>query len=283
MIISISEYLEQPRKRIVTMPIYKDEKRNSWFAVITYSDWKGEKHQTTKRGFKTKREAKIFETNFKLKQEKNLDMKFSDFSKIYFADLENRLKQNTLQTKEYIFMDKILPYFGEKSMSKISPADVIEWQNMLMAFKDEDGKPYRQTYLKTIHNQLSAIFNHAEKYYGLKENPARKAGNMGKKNVQEIEFWTKEEYIRFSKALMKKDGVYQAFEMLYWCGLRLGEMLALTPGDFDFEKDTVSITKSYQRIKGEDIITDPKTEKSIRVVTMPHFLSEEIQDYIHRL
>ena len=73
------------------------------------------------------------------------------------------------------------------------------------------------------------------------------------------------------------------FEMLYWCGIREGELLALTPADFDFEKQTVSITKSYQRIKGQDIITDPKTPKSNRVVKMPNFLFQEIQDFIGQL
>ena len=106
---------------------------------------------------------------------------------------------------------------------------------------------------------------------------------MGKEKSKEMKFWTKEEYLKFSESMMRKDGVYQAFEMLYWCGLRLGEMLALTPGDFNFTKETVRINKSFQRIKGHDVITDPKTEKSNRTVQMPHFLAEEIHDYISRL
>ena len=82
---------------------------------------------------------------------------------------------------------------------------------------------------------------------------------MGKEKRKEMNFWTKEEYETSAKAAMKKDGIYQAFEMLYWCGIRLGELLALTPADFDYEKSTVRISKSYQRINKEDVITDPKT------------------------
>jgi integrase len=59
--------------------------------------------------------------------------------------------------------------------------------------------------------------------------------------------------------------------------------LALTPSDFDFEKRTVSITKSYQRMEGRDVITDPKTEKSNRVIKMPQFLCDEIRDYMKSL
>ena len=74
-----------------------------------------------------------------------------------------------------------------------------------------------------------------------------------------------------------------AFEMLYWCGIREGELLALTPADFDFEKCTVSITKSYQRLNGQDLITTPKTEKSNRIIKMPQFLADEMQDYLKQL
>lgn len=134
-----------------------------------------------------------------------------------------------------------------------------------------------------MHNQLSAIFNHAVKFYGLASNPAAKAGNMGKEKSREMLFWTQDEYKKFADAVMDKPLSFYAFEMLYWCGIREGELLALTPADFDFEKMTVSITKSYQRIKGRDIITDPKTAKSVRTIKMPDFLSDEIQDFIGQI
>ncbi len=144
-------------------------------------------------------------------------------------------------------------------------------------------KPYSPVYLKTVHNQLSAIFNHAVRYYNLRENPCKKAGSMGKKKNREMMFWTKEQYLKFADVMMDKPLSFYAFEMLYWCGIREGELLALTPADFDFEKCTVTINKSYQRLNGQDLITTPKTEKSNRVITMPQFLAEEIQDYIKML
>ena len=93
-------------------------------------------------------------------------------------------------------------------------------------------------------------------------------------------FWTKEEYLKFADAMMDKPLSYYAFEMLYWCGIREGELLALTPTDFDFEAGTVSISKSYQRLKGKDVITTPKTKKSNRVIKMPKFLCGEMEDYL---
>ena len=94
-----------------------------------------------------------------------------------------------------------------------------------------------------------------------------------------MKFWTKEEYKKFSDEMMDKPVSFYAFEVLYWCGIREGELLALTPSDFDFDKGTLRINKSYQRLHGEDVITTPKTKKSNRTIKMPDFLCEEMQDY----
>ena len=59
--------------------------------------------------------------------------------------------------------------------------------------------------------------------------------------------------------------------------------MALTPADFDFENKIIHVTKSYRRIRGEDVITPPKTDKSIRRVLMPDFFAEEIRQYIDAL
>ena len=150
----------------------------------------------------------------------------------------------------------------------------------MLAFRDEKRKPYSQTYLKTLHNQLSAIFNHAVRFYDLRSNPAAKAGNMGTEERTEILFWIKAEYQKFAEEMMDKPLSFYAFEMLYWCGIRVGELLALTPADFDFDKSTVTINKSYQRLHGEDVITTPKTKKSNRTIKMSQFLCDEMQDYL---
>ena len=194
--------------------------------------------------------------------------------------MKPKLKLNTWLTKESIIQKKILPYFGKRKLSEITAKDVMDWQNAIRGLTDAKGKPYSPTYLKTVHNQLSALFNHAVRYYGLQVNPAAKAGNMGVEERREMLFWTKEEYLKFADAMMDKPLSYYAFEMLYWCGIREGELLALTPTDFDFEEGTVSISKSYQRLKGKDVITTPKTKKSNRVIKMPKFLCGEMEDYL---
>ena len=63
----------------------------------------------------------------------------------------------------------------------------------------------------------------------------------------------------------------------------MGELLALTPADFNFETHTLRINKSYQRLHREDVITPPKTLKSNRTIKMPQFLCDEMQDYLKML
>ncbi len=265
------------------MPAYKDRSKGTWYASFYCDSWTGTKQKKLKRGFKTKRDALEWEREFLQQKNADLNMTFANFVVRYTEDQKSRCKESTWASKEHIIETKLLPYFGKLKMCSITAQQIITWQNELINFKDANGKPYSPVYLKTIHNQLSAIFNHAVRYYNLRENPCKKAGSMGKKKNREMLFWTKEEYLRFAEAMMDKPMSYYAFEMLYWCGIREGELLALTPADFDFDRQTVTINKSYQRIGGRDIITDPKTPKSNRTIKMPEFLSEEMQDYIRQL
>ena len=265
------------------MPVFKNEDNGTWYVMARYVNWKGERKQKCKRGFATKKEAQEWERMFQLQNSSDLDMSFEAFTELYINDVKNRLKENTWLTKEHIIRTKILPYFGKLKISEISTKEIITWQNEMLAYRDEKKKPYSQTYLKTLHNQLSAIFNHAVRYYELRSNPAAKVGNMGSEEHKEMLFWTREEYKKFADEMMDKPVSFYAFEMLYWCGIREGELLALTASDFDFDKVTVTISKSYQRLHGEDVITTPKTKKSNRIIKMPQFLCEEIQEYIGML
>ena len=259
------------------MKAEKDKKTGKWLIQYRYTDWQGKRRKSTKRGFATKREAEEWLRNFLIKQKADFDMKFEDFWKMYYADIETRLREHTMRTKKYIVELKILPYFGNKRVNDITAADIRQWQNELIKMG------YSPTYLKTINNQLSAIFNYAIRYYDLKSNPCAKAGSMGKSKAEEMDFWIGEEFRKFIDSVMNKRLSYMAFMTLYWTGMRLGELLALNPKDVDLEKRTISITKSYQRLGKKDVITPPKTPKSKRVITIPEFLAADIKDYMDSL
>lgn len=265
------------------MSASKDTQRGTWKVYIRYKDWQGENQIHTKRGFATKREALEYEREFLLQKTKDVNMGFPQFVEIYMEDMQPRLKLNTFLTKKHIIQSKIIPYFKNKSLAEITATDIIQWQNKLLSMRDENNRPYSQTYLRTVQNQLSAIFNHACRFYGLANNPSKQAGKMGKAKSKEMLFWTKEEYLKFAEVIKDKPISYYAFEMLYWTGIREGELLALERGDVNLETRKLTINKSYQRLEGEDYITTPKTEKSNRVIELPEFLCEELEDYFGML
>lgn len=130
---------------------------------------------------------------------------------------------------------------------------------------------------------MAALFNYAVRYYDLNDNPCRKAGSIGKSKADDMEFWTKQEFKQFLPSMDKKPEARMAFMLLYWTGMRIGELLALTYEDIDLEKRIISISKSYQRLDGKDVITPPKTSKSNRKITIPPFLTEELKKYCSHL
>lgn len=258
------------------MPAYKDEKTGKWFAKFYYTNWQGIKKQKWKRGFATKKEALGFERDFLEKQSANPDMTFQNLYEIYMEDMAARLKQSTLLTKKAVLQTHILPFFGSKPINEIKASDVRRWQAKLMSSPNN----YSQTYLKKINTELNSIINYAKRFYDLNTNPCGKAGPIGKAKTEEMDYWTYDEYIAFREGVKDKSLSYICFEVLYWTGMREGELLALSPADIDLDNKTISINRTYQRIEGKDVFTSPKTRKSKRKIPIPDFLCQELSDYI---
>lgn len=261
------------------MPTYKDEKTGLWYCKFVYKDWTGKSRQKKKMGFKLQREAKEWELDFLNKYSGTVDMKFRHFAEIYLADCKVRLKPTTYPGKENMFRKHIIPYFGEMKLNKITATMVRQWQNVMMS----DPAHYKKTYLKSINNQLSALFNFACKYYGLTENPAKTCGSMGKSKADKMKFWTLDEFKAFEEAISDKVISKTIFNLLYWSGMRSGEMMALTLEDFDFEEQAVEINKNYARLDREDLILDPKTPKSKRTISLPTHVCDLVQEYASKL
>ena len=259
------------------MPAYMDEKRNTWYCQFYYEDWQGTKKKKQKRGFKTKREALEWESKFKLSANANMDMTLGAFVEIYFKDKVGELKERSVKNKRYMINAHILPYFENKKMNEITPADIIQWQNIMRE------KGYAQTYLRMVQNQITALFTHASNIYNLANNPCKKVKKMGKSDADKLDFWTKEEYDQSISGIEKGSRYYVIFEILFWTGCREGELLALTKSDIDFVHNQLSISKTYYRTDKKDIITTPKTEQSVRVIEIPEFLKQEIKDYVDKL
>ena len=259
------------------MPAYKDKKTGNWFCKFYYTDWQGNNRQKWKRGFATKKEALAFEREFLEKQSANPDMTFQSLYQLYMEDMTARLKESTILTKKHICETHILPFFGKKPINEIKASDVRRWQNQLM----NSPKGYSKTYLKTINNQLTCMINYAKRFYDLNTNPCGQAGSIGQSQADEMDYWTYDEYIAFREGIKDKPLSYICFQVLYWTGMREGELLALTAADINLVAKQIDINKTYQRLHGEDIITTPKTKKSKRKVPIPDFLCQELQEYMN--
>ena len=267
------------------MPAYKytlkDRKTIRWRAKFYVTDWTGARKQICKRGFKTQREAKEYERLYLDQQNNTSDILFSSLVENYIEDMSHRLKPTTMENKQFIIEGKLLPYFGKLRVCDIDTIKIRKWQNELISYRDENGKPFSQTYLKTINNQLSALMNYAVSHYRLACNPCRAAGSMGQSNAEEMNIWTQEQYEQFSEAI-QKSAVKLAFDILFYTGIRSGELLALTPADI-LPSKRIDINKNYAKIKGEELFLKPKTPKSKRCISIPDFLYDDIQEYMSKL
>lgn len=255
------------------MPVFKDETRGTFYVKVYYTDYTGARKQKMKRGFKLQRDAKEWERAFLEKVQGTPTMTFYSLYELYMADISTRLKKSSIISKKTVFNNRILPYFKDKPINAITPADIRLWQNDLLS------KDLSDAYLRRIHNTIVTFFNYAVKYYNLPKNPCAVAGPIGK-NTRSMNFWTLEQY---NHVLENVDDVRVRIQLqlLFYSGMRLGELMALTLSDIDFTENKISINKSLQQ--NTHIIGSTKTENSIRVITMPPAIMDELREYITML
>lgn len=254
---------------------YREKDTKKWSAQWFEEDIMGGKVKRRKRGFDTKKEALEYERQKKLNNSKSMDMKLSAFMDVYFEDKQNELKERTIRNKRYMMEQHIIPYFGNRKMNEITAAQIIQWQNEMQK------RDFSDAYLRMIQNQLTSLFTHASKIYDLQNNPCKKVKKMGNFDARSLDFWTLDEYKQFRQTLEPGSQYYLMFEILFWTGCRIGELLALTPKDIDFARNKMSISKTYYRTNGKDFITEPKTKQSVRVIEIPEFLKQEIERYFY--
>ena len=272
------------------MPQYKYpvKQGSKWMCKFNYTDPKSGKAKTEyKRGFDTKREAKQYEEDFiehltKVAEQNSMDYErtFGEvFQEYLMSHKRSDIKESSLETKFNIFNKHIFPTFENVLVKDITDDDIAEWQNKIKLMVLPNGKHLSESYLRTIQSQFNSIINYANDKGYLRANPLADIKNMGIKDKRVV-FWTPEEYEKFVYYAMEYPQYYYAYEVLYWCGLREGEMLALTIEDVDLDEGIINVTKTFNHLNGRDIITTPKTPSSVRKVSMPAFLIDEMKEYI---
>lgn len=262
------------------MPAYKDEERGTWYASFYYKDWTGKRKLKKKRGFSKKKDAQNYEREFILSQNQSCDMLFETFLPLYYnwAEKIRRNRESTIDNKKQIIDSHIMPYFAKKKMNEVTANSIHEWQQEII------GLGYKDTYLRTINSILSAIFNYAVNFYGLSKNPCRQAGYMGSKKPETINFWTLDEFETFIPSISDKPRAKTALNILFWSGIREGELLGLLPTDLlKYDNGDYALNIDKQWLESQKKFGPPKTAASIRVTPIPKFLGIEIETYMSML
>lgn len=283
------------------MVVYKDADKGTWYCQFWYKDWAGQSKHKTKRGFARKKDAEKWEMQFR----ENSKMSKISMNKLineFLEDTRNKvfleqIKESTYNTKKNYIEFYVRKHFEKvDDVSLIKPKDINNWLKKISVFKPkelkpgsryyEDGKPVKQRLSSSTLNGakivLGQLFKFAMSNYGLQDNPVDKVESIKSfSNDRRARFWTLEQYNAFSDSLTKPTyKVY--FALLYWAGLRIGEVGALTPADISPYK--ISVTKGIMKTQyNNDKVSTPKTKTSIRDVEIPRFLFFQLQDYISKL
>lgn len=258
------------------MAIYKIKNKaghvTGYYCSFYYKDYLNRLKRHKKGTFKTSREAKDYEDNAKQRFNGDCSMSFRNLSSLYLDDYKTTRRNTTAYNCESTFNRYLLPTFGDLSVSEITAAMIKHWQTEMLK------KGFKSSYVNEMNVHLSAFFNYCIKFYRLQQNPVRICGNV-KKSAPDIGFWTLDEFNRFIVKVTDST-MRLCFNILFYGGLRVGELLALTPSDFDSAAGTVRITKTYARLHRADHIHPPKTPKGNRTVSLPETICEMLRKHM---
>ena len=261
---------------------------------------------TCKRGFKLKREAKKWiETELPsiieaLEQKRKTisTMTMDELIEEYLFYKKMHVRITTFETKKHIIETKILPYFAGRLVVDIEPYDIMQWQHHLSESQkvvketvvSNSGKEkvvktqecYSDTYLRTINNQLVAIFNYAVAIRRLPTSPCKGLYKIGAKDAPEREIWEPEEFAKFIRTQEHNPLLYYAYCTLFWTGMREAELLGIRSKDLDFKNGIIYVKDGYHKVKGK-VDKGLKNGESLRTVKIPSFLADELREFIDSL
>lgn len=257
------------------MPAIKEE-NNTWTARFYYTDFMGNRKQKKKRGFSKKSDALSFERNFINQQIGCQETNFESVTIDYLTKCETKLKRSTFDRKRIVIEKHILPFFKQYNMIAITPKIISSWQSYVIS-----NNELSESYLRAINMELSSIFTFAEKYYNLKTNVVKIADKMGKITRKNITIWLIEDMLELERVLSQHPILSRfilPLNLLYWTGMRVGELMALQLEDV--ENVTIHIHKTLNHRRE---ITRPKTEKANREVIIDNKLACDLHDYIQTI
>ena len=227
------------------------------------------------KAWKTLKEAKEAERRFlDGLNEHDYKIAYMSLYGLYIEDRKTKFKNRSLMTCQDVHNTHILPTFGKMLVSSISKDHIKRWQKALLA------KGYSNDYLKKIQTTFRGVLIWGVNYDKIEKNPFTIEYVKSKEPKREMLFFTLDEFNRFIDVIEDPED-YLLYSMLYWCGLRKGELQALTIDDIDLDTKTISVTKNFDTRSHE--ITTPKTVTSYREIIVPDRLYELIKLHLSNM
>lgn len=221
------------------------------------------------------------ERDSKRKRDDDSDMNFRDLVQDYFEDRAARLRKNTITAKKDIVERMLLPFWDEMPICDITSVDVLRWQREILRQIDpQTGMPFPRRRFLDAYNQLSSIFDYAIHFCGLPKNPVKSVGRMRPGKGDEPASRPNVEYQGIERYVTDEQTAHCCRELLYWSGIREGELLALTLENIDLEGRTITVSKTLQSIPDGEFLAAPRQLGNQRKIKIPDSLCEELQDYI---
>jgi integrase len=262
------------------MASYEQDKKTKKWSVRYRVTIMGKPHQKRLSGFARKFDAQqaYYAEIGKIKAaEKSTAMTLNELFLLYKDFISNRLKSSSIKSACDVARLYILPYLGEKHIDKLTTNDVAQWQIEI----NKLGFSFK--YKTRIYGSLTAMLNHAIKFYGLQSNVATLVGNFANTEPKkEMLYWTEDEFKQFIAVV--DDLQWRVFfSFLYLTGCRKGEALALTWEDINLSTKMVHIAKSINRQglngKASYEVTTPKNKSSYRDILIPSSLQALLWEY----
>lgn len=257
------------------MPVYKDSNRKSWFVQLNITDFTGSHKSIKKRGFATKSEADAYEMKLKKRYGSVSSLTISEFYPIFIEDLSHGLRSSSLRTRKYCFEKFILPSLGAYFLREMTPDIIHEWQKKL------SSTGLAASTLQQINTSLSSLFRHAMRYYGFSFNPVQEAGTHIRRPRHHFNIWSVSDLGKVLLALRQGNFETESLclKILFFCGLRIGELMALTADNIHPDRKSMEIRGTFS-IENSPVITAPKTKSSVREILVPGHLFQELLRYI---
>lgn len=262
--------------RITAYDGYKIDKNGNYRQVRKTKTFKPPKDMPLRQTRKIAQQMELdFTDQYKKNQASGVSMKLSEvwdwFSKYYAP---NYLRESTQETMRNIVEAKILPEIGHIKLGDFSPNRITAFLYDVAIYKDKDGKPikptkyYKDSYTQLIFSKLHTLFDIAVKQGWIKDNPCTNAIKPKRNKTQKLPPFEIDQIKDLLKRSENFDTYNAVIHFQLYTGMRIGETLALTWDDIDFEKRTININKTINYVKGEFKIGPPKTDNSYRILGM---------------